>query len=139
MTWWPGFAFYFGIILLNTIAPFLLCRCTLLAFSKIGGPQSGMWKSMLVSIIGFVGFFLVLRVGLTILWETNANLNPCSLIVILGFLVVYFVVIIIPVKVITKFNYFKASLLVVAFWILQFSIQFIINKIIFRPLINVIK
>jgi len=61
---------------------------------------------------------------------------------LLLFLAVYSIVIISPIKSISKFSFLKAAMTIIVFWILQitiFAIQITISKIIFKPFVNYIK
>jgi len=131
MTWWPEFIFYFGFVLLNTVVPFLLCWFALMAFSKVGGPQIGMWRTLLLTLIGCVAFCLVGIAYVIVFSEIYANQEPFLLML---FLAVYSVVTTFPIKYISKFRYFKAALLVIVFWMLQIAIQEVIHRVIFKPL-----
>jgi len=134
MDGWPFSLIYFGLILLNTLVPLLLYRLAVLIICKFGGPQAGIWRVMLLSFIGWAAFWIVgiviVEIVIMMGYPTNFDQNPF---IFLLFLAAYSLVVIFPLKLISRFSYIKSSMLIAIFWVLQFLILLALRLTLFKP------
>jgi hypothetical protein len=127
--------FILAFILPNTIVPFCLYWFTLLTFNKFGGPQLNLRKKLVISIMGWVAFWIgeIVIIGF---YPIDLYKNP---LIFFLFFAAYTLVAIFPLKLVSKFSYVKTLILVVIFWNVQFLIQIGLSLTIFRPCINYIR
>lgn len=118
---WGFFFFYFSILLLFTVIPYLLCRLVVLAFQKTDSSQLMGRKAIFVTFIAFVGFYLTGLVSTVVVVVDAPLIRPdCPFILFLLFFLLYFTVEIVSLKLVSKLSLIKLGLLIASCFVLQF-------------------
>lgn len=128
MSVWSRQAIYV-FICLDAVVPLLLCILASLIFKKISTTYIELGRSLIIAFIGYVVFWLL---GIICILIVNKVTMTQALIQLMVFGIVYIVLMVLPVRLIAKYNFLKSLILAIILFILQITIHLYIYGIILR-------